>query len=164
MGQWMGILVMWDGRLWSGEISSLGANFITCKLSGINQDLIWFLTGIYVPNSREQREEVQWEVGSARGLFDGPWVVCGDFNTARFPSEKKNCSRIFRAMTDLSDFIEDMDYWVPTQYGASIHGGKGTAMTQHPDQIDFSCLMNGMKYSETSNRHYCTRLPLTIIL
>ena len=49
-----------------------------------------------------------WEVGSARGLFNGPWVVCGDFNTVRFPSEKKNCSRITKLMTDLFDFIEDM--------------------------------------------------------
>uniref|UniRef100_A0A0V0HAJ5 Putative ovule protein n=1 Tax=Solanum chacoense TaxID=4108 RepID=A0A0V0HAJ5_SOLCH len=32
----------------------------------------------------------------------------GIFNTVRFPSEKKNCSRITKSMTDHSDFIEDM--------------------------------------------------------
>ncbi|KAG5631925.1 hypothetical protein H5410_003642 [Solanum commersonii] len=120
-----GILIMWDGRVWSGEVSSLGAYSITCKLTGINQDLIWFLTGIYAPNSREKREEVWWEVGSARGLFDGPWVVCGDFNTARFPSEKKNCSRISRAMTDLSDFIEDMGLLDPHLVGGKYTWRKG---------------------------------------
>lgn len=112
-----GILIMWDGRVWSGEVSSLGAYSITCKLTRINQDLIWFLTGVYAPNSREEREEVWWEVGSTRGLFDGPWVVCGDFNTARFPSEKKNCSRISRAMTDLSNFIEDLGLLDPHLVG-----------------------------------------------
>ena len=92
-----GILIMWNGKLCSGEISSLGTYSITCNLIGINEDLIWFLTCIYAPTSREERKEVLWEVGSARGLFDGPWVVCGDFNTARFPSKKKNYSRISRA-------------------------------------------------------------------
>lgn len=66
------------------------------------------LIGIYAPNSREEREEDLWEVGSARGLFNGPWVVCGDLNTVRFLSEKKNCSRITKLMSDLPDFIEDM--------------------------------------------------------
>ncbi|WMV46576.1 hypothetical protein MTR67_039961 [Solanum verrucosum] len=58
---------------------------------------------------KKKENKVWWEVGTARGLFNGPWVVCGDFNTVRFPFEKKNCSRITKSMTDLSDFIEDMN-------------------------------------------------------
>ncbi|WMV31298.1 hypothetical protein MTR67_024683 [Solanum verrucosum] len=54
-----------------------------------------------------EREETWWELGAARGLFTGPWVLCGDFNTVRYPSEKFNCSRISRSLiTDLSEFIE----------------------------------------------------------
>lgn len=103
-----GILMLWDERIWKGELSSLGAYSLTCKFTRKNQDFSWFLTGIYAPNNIEEREEVWWEVGAVRGLFDGPWIVCGDFNIVRFPSEKKNCSRTTRVMTDLSDFIEDM--------------------------------------------------------
>ncbi|WMV18959.1 hypothetical protein MTR67_012344 [Solanum verrucosum] len=72
-------------------------------------DFKWHLTGVYAPNDRVEREETWWEVGAARGLFTGPWVLCGDFNTVRYPSEKFNCSRISRSMTDLSEFIEDME-------------------------------------------------------
>lgn len=97
--------VGWES--WTGKISSLGAYALPCKFTGINQDFTWFLTRIYAPNNREEREEVWWEVGSARGLFEDPWLVSGYFNTVRFPSEW-NCSRTSRAMTDLSDFIEDM--------------------------------------------------------
>lgn len=42
-------------------------------------------------------------------LISGPWVVSRDFNTVRHPSEKKNCNRIKKSMTDFSEFIEDME-------------------------------------------------------
>ncbi|KAG5589142.1 hypothetical protein H5410_039656, partial [Solanum commersonii] len=38
-----------------------------------------------------------------------PWVVEGDFNTVRFPLEKRNCTRFNKAMTDFTDFIEDAE-------------------------------------------------------
>lgn len=39
------------------------------------------------------------------GLVSGPWVLCGDFNTVRCPSEMENYSRINKSMTDFSNFI-----------------------------------------------------------
>ncbi|KAG5607522.1 hypothetical protein H5410_029014 [Solanum commersonii] len=78
-----GILIMGDKRIWEGEST---------------------------PQMTVEREETWWELGAARGLFTGPWVLCGDFNTVRYPSEKFNCSRISRSlMTDLSEFIEDIE-------------------------------------------------------
>lgn len=104
-----GIILMWDSRLWDGEICETGTYCITCKFVGKTQDLSWHMTGVYAPNCTLEREEVWWELGAVRGLFTGPWVVVGDFNTVRFPSEKKNCSRYNKAMRDFSEFIEDME-------------------------------------------------------
>ncbi|WMV37865.1 hypothetical protein MTR67_031250 [Solanum verrucosum] len=131
-----GVLILWDEKVWTGEVSSLGAYSLTCKFTGKNRDFTWCLTGIYAPNNRVEREEVWWELGSARGLFDGPWVVCGDFNTARFPSEKRNCSRFTRTMYDLSDFIEDMSLQDPHLIGANTLGGKGRDMMLLPGLIE----------------------------
>lgn len=91
-----------DIDYWDGEVSSLGAHSITCKFTGKTQEFFWHLSSVYAPNDRIKMEEVWWELARARGLFVGPWVVCGDFNTVRFPSEKKNCNRITRAMKDFS--------------------------------------------------------------
>lgn len=33
-----GIIMLWDSRIWEGEISSLGSHCITCKFTGKNQD------------------------------------------------------------------------------------------------------------------------------
>lgn len=34
--------------------------------------------------------------------------MCGDFNTVRFPSERKNCNNFTRSMAEFTEFIEDM--------------------------------------------------------
>jgi len=104
-----GIVIMWDKRRWDGEVSSVGEFSVSVCFSGKNLDFKWHLTGVYAPNDRAEREETWWELGAARGLFTGPWVLCGDFNAVRYPSEKYNCNRINRAMTELSEFIEDME-------------------------------------------------------
>lgn len=54
---------------------------------------------------------------AARGLISGPWALYGDFNTARYLSEKKNCNRINKGMTDFSNFIEDMELVDPELFG-----------------------------------------------
>lgn len=108
VGTW-GIIVMWDGRIWKGEVCCTGVHTITCKFSSKIQEYTWHRSAVYAPNDRRKREEVWWELAGARGLFYGPWVVCGDFNTVRYPSEKKNCSRVTRAMMEFSSFIEDME-------------------------------------------------------
>ncbi|WMV44670.1 hypothetical protein MTR67_038055 [Solanum verrucosum] len=104
-----GIIILWDSSIWEGEVCEVGAYNITCKFTGKAQDLGWHLSGVYAPNSRQEREEVWGELGAVRGLFNGPWVVAGDFNVVRFPSEKKNCNRFNKEMEEFSEFIEDME-------------------------------------------------------
>lgn len=48
-----GILIKWDGIVCTGEVSS-----VSCKFTGKSQDYSWFLTGIYAPTNRIEREEV----------------------------------------------------------------------------------------------------------
>jgi len=52
-------------------------------------------------------------------------VIAGDFNVVRFPSEKKNCNKITKAMEDFSDFIEDMELVDPPLIGGSFTWRKG---------------------------------------
>lgn len=81
------IVIMWDKRVWDGEISFIREFSITIYFTRVNEDLKWHLTGIYAPIKREARVEAWWGIGAVSGLFRGPWVLCGDFNTVRFPSK-----------------------------------------------------------------------------
>ena len=76
-----GVVIIWDTREWEGVISSQGMYTITYSFTRKNQEFQWHLTGVYAPNDRQEREETWWEIGAARGLNSGPWVLCGDFNT-----------------------------------------------------------------------------------
>lgn len=55
-----------------------------------------------------QGKEVGLEkIGSVRGLIVGPWALCGDFNVARFTSEKNGNGKT-KGMKKFSNFIKDM--------------------------------------------------------
>lgn len=144
-----GVVIMWDKRVWEGEISSIGEYSISWCFTGISQDLRWHLMGVYAPISRIERVEAWWEIGAARGLFSGPWVLCGDFNPVRFPSEKKNCCRINKNMSDFSEFIVDMELVDPDLYGGKYTWKKGDNHTIASRLDRFLFSENGRQISET---------------
>ena len=80
-----GIIILWDGSIWEGEVCEVGAYCITCKFIGKTHVFEWHLSSVYAPNSRDEREEVWGDLGAVRSLFSGPWVVAGDFNVVRYP-------------------------------------------------------------------------------
>jgi len=104
-----GILMLWDSRMWEGEIMQVGAYTLSCKFKAQTSNFECHITGVYAPNSKVERRFVWEELADIRGLMDGPWAVCGDFNVCRFPSEKKECNRLNSAMREFSECIEDMD-------------------------------------------------------
>lgn len=62
-----------------------------------------------------EKEETWWEVGAARGLFTGPWVLCEDLNTVRYPSEKFKLSTLQRIVSDHSALMLQCGEWGSTK-------------------------------------------------
>ncbi|WMV13881.1 hypothetical protein MTR67_007266 [Solanum verrucosum] len=104
-----GIMMLWDSRIWKGEVLEIGTYTLTCKFESQVQDFSCHITGVYAPNCYVERRLVWEEIGSIRGLIEGPWAVCGDFNEARYVSEKRNCIRRTIGMREFSDLIEDLN-------------------------------------------------------
>nr|XP_016484663.1 PREDICTED: uncharacterized protein LOC107805183 [Nicotiana tabacum] len=102
-------MMMWDCRSWEGEVLETGCYTLTCKFVAHFQNFSCHITGVFAPNNYIERRIVWDEISAVRGLMEGPWAVCGDFNVTRFISEKKNCRRRTRGMVEFSDFIEDMN-------------------------------------------------------
>lgn len=120
---------------------------ITCNLCGINQDLTWFVTAVYVACGRNESRELWEELGAMRSLREGPWVECGDFNTTRFPSEKTNCVRLSGGMTDLSSCINELELIDPHLFGDHTLGEEGKITEMPPRLIDSCIHSHGMKCS-----------------
>jgi len=69
---------------------------------------------VYAPYTRTARKLIWEKISSFRGLCEGPWIFCGDFNTNRFLYERRKC--ITNSMTEFSDWIEDMELFNPPLY------------------------------------------------
>ncbi|KAG5616387.1 hypothetical protein H5410_016211 [Solanum commersonii] len=109
IGRSGGIVVLWDKRVWKGEMVDSGNQMPTCRFEGIEQELKWHLSAIYADCDRGERRELWWELAAIRSLFEGSWVVCGDFNITGYPEERTNCQRINGGMTEFSEWINDME-------------------------------------------------------
>ncbi|WMV55555.1 hypothetical protein MTR67_048940 [Solanum verrucosum] len=104
-----GKLMLWDSRVWKGEILEIKSYTLTCKFEAQLRNFFCHVTGVYAPNCYIERRLVWEEIGSVRGLIEGPWALCGDFNVCRYISEKRICTRRTKGMKEFSDFIEDMN-------------------------------------------------------
>jgi len=82
------IWIGWDPRVWDCTVITKSVQQIT--LSVINKGgLQGYLTIIYGENLQRQREALWKELNNvAAHVGDTPWLVFGDFNTARYKSEK----------------------------------------------------------------------------
>lgn len=117
IGRSGGIIVLWDKREWKGELIDSGIQMLPYKLFGISQDLTWCLPVVYSECDRKEREELWWEISAIRGICEGPWVIFGDLNVSRFPSERTNYNRITRAMADFNQCINDLELLDPPLSG-----------------------------------------------
>jgi len=78
-----GILIMWDSRNWRGTQVEMGQHSITYEFVSTQNSFTWYLTGVYAPDSREEKLSCWEEISAVKELCGGPWVACGDFNTIR---------------------------------------------------------------------------------
>ncbi|CAN4125589.1 unnamed protein product [Withania somnifera] len=91
-------VMIWNRRVWKGDVLQIGVHSFTCRFEGQLQDFRCHITGVYAPN-----------LSAVRDLMEGPWAICGDFNIVRFPTKKRNFKRRSIAMVEFYDFIKDMN-------------------------------------------------------
>ncbi|XP_059292232.1 uncharacterized protein LOC132045677 [Lycium ferocissimum] len=120
-----GILILWDRRVWEGQMAECGNQCITCKMTGQNSDFTWFLTAVYADCKKIERRELWGELYSMKERCAGPWVVGGDFNVIRYPIERTNCLRINGAMAEFSECIEELELVDPPLFGGSFTWRRG---------------------------------------
>jgi len=67
----------------------------------MQSNFVWSLIGIYGSNDNTLQEDLWDELTTFMSLRDTPWCLGGDFNVARFPSERSSGGRL---SLDLSKF------------------------------------------------------------
>jgi exonuclease III len=100
-----GILLMWDKRLVEKIEDAVGSFSVSCKFKNVADQNVWMYSGVYGPNVDRERGLLWDELAGIRSWWGVPWVVGGDFNVVRFPSERFGSVGFSPAMHDFSDFI-----------------------------------------------------------
>ena len=104
-----GILAFWDNSCINMVDSVVGSFSVSCLFRMTEDGFQWTFTGVYGPVENNDREAFWEELGSIKGLWEGPWCVGGDFNEVLFPHERTRGGRLFNSMRRFSDIMNDLD-------------------------------------------------------
>lgn len=87
-----GIIVAWKPVVIQKEEEMVGNFSVFAIMKDCGKGVKWVLTGVYGTTPTSLRSGFWEELAAIRGLFEGPWVVRGDFNVIRFALEKNSGS------------------------------------------------------------------------
>ncbi|KAG9458670.1 hypothetical protein H6P81_003178 [Aristolochia fimbriata] len=89
MGSSGGLVAFWDCRELELIQSEAGNYTLALKFKELTKDTVWTVLVVYGPTAAAQRQEFWDEIAALISLWDLPWMLGGDFNVIRFPTEKK---------------------------------------------------------------------------
>ncbi|RVW69834.1 hypothetical protein CK203_061148 [Vitis vinifera] len=103
-----GLLLFWDNRVLENlEVESEGYS-ISVRFRNCANGFSWIFSGVYGPVIGSEKEDFWEELGAIRGLWDDLWCVGGDFNSVRFPEERRNASSLTTEMRRFSEVIGEL--------------------------------------------------------
>lgn len=85
-----GIATAWNAAHFTLVSTSSTTLSLSTVLSYNASDLTFTLTNVYAPADHRYTAEFLDELRSFASLISGPWLVTGDFNLVREPSDKNN--------------------------------------------------------------------------
>ncbi|XP_071677171.1 uncharacterized protein [Lolium perenne] len=87
-----GLVTAWDGRMLSLSNTIARVFSLTTTLSSTTTDLSLTVTNVYAPADHSLTSQFVDEMLALLPLVSGPWIILGDFNLIRHPSEKNNAN------------------------------------------------------------------------
>ncbi|WMV38227.1 hypothetical protein MTR67_031612 [Solanum verrucosum] len=72
-----------------------------------------------------ERRELWRDQINLKNTCTGPWLFCGDFNVTRYPMERSTGQRLTGAMSDFTDWINEMELIDPPLFGGLYTWRKG---------------------------------------
>ena len=102
------ILLFWDKR----KLDLVGVEtslfFITCWFKNVEGGFQWAFTSIYGLVERNNRKMFWEELGSLKGLWEGPWCIDGDFNMVLSLNERNRGSRMSHPMRRFAEVLNEL--------------------------------------------------------
>ena len=103
-----GILVFWDKRKLDLVEVETCLFSVTCMFKNMEDGFQWASTGVYGPIERSKREMFWEELGSLKGLWEGPWCIGGDFNMVISPNERNTVGRLSLSVRRFAEVLNEL--------------------------------------------------------
>ena len=131
------ILLLWDNSRINLVDFVVGSFSVLCLFRMTEDGFQWAFFGVYGSVENRFRESFWEELGSVKGLWDGPWCVGGDFNEILFPNERSRGGRLSNSMRRFSDVRNDLNLGdLPLQGGLyTWRGGLNGSSMSHLDRF-----------------------------
>ncbi|XP_021754411.1 uncharacterized protein LOC110719729 [Chenopodium quinoa] len=84
-------------------------------------DTPWYFSAVYASPDPMKRKELWKDLQEFARLNNKPWMIAGDFNDTRFPSERNSsCRETDRRSRLFNNWIEDMDL-IEVEFSGAAH-------------------------------------------
>lgn len=104
-----GLLIVWNGNIFSGDVVLDNAFSITVKFRSSVSGAIFHLTNIYGPAAPvEKASFVNWLYNFDISAFED-WIMLGDFNFIRSPTDRNKPGGCVNSMMLFNDLIQHLD-------------------------------------------------------
>ncbi|KAF8762519.1 hypothetical protein HU200_009494 [Digitaria exilis] len=83
-----GILTAWDARVFSLCSTDEREFSLTVVLTLLSDGASLTITNVYAPTARSEKTSFLAELETIAAMTSGPWMIIGDFNLTRLPTDK----------------------------------------------------------------------------
>ncbi|XP_010675063.1 uncharacterized protein LOC104891112 [Beta vulgaris subsp. vulgaris] len=117
----------------------------------------WYFTAVYASPDPTRRHDLWRELKDFAAQNNKPWLIAGDFNETRFPSERNtSCSETTRRSARFNDWVDEMDLLEIEFVGASYTWSRGLSLeTRQCARLDRAfCNPDwGLQFSQARVKH-----------
>jgi hypothetical protein len=106
-GHSRGILVAWRLSSWSVSSSLHRTYSVSIKIKHTSQEEHWWLTTVYGPSVKDQKDAFLAELNELRVIQMGSCILCGDFNMIYKAKDKNNSCLDKRTMGQFRRFLNE---------------------------------------------------------
>ena len=151
-----GIWIYWQQELVTVHPIIKHEQYITMTISRVGA-VPWYFSAIYASPDPSKRNELWQELREFAGSHNEPWLLAGDFNETRFPSERSSsCRETTRRSNNFNEWIDDLQLLEVEFSGASHTWARGLSPeTRQSARLD-RALCNGnwsMRFERAKVKH-----------
>ncbi|XP_074298259.1 uncharacterized protein LOC141629097 [Silene latifolia] len=103
------IWVLWNPSLFRVYILNYNAQFIHLEATDLAAGTASYVTFVYAFNDTQERKSLWSNLCEIKKTIQGPWVICGDFNTVLQPSERLGGSSTMEEMDDFKACVDECE-------------------------------------------------------